>query len=92
MLADHLRALRQQVLHQLQPHLHAPRQVGKTTLAHIIANELGASMHVTSGPALEKKVRGGDKEGVQTLRLVETALKLLREGRARERTRNQGRI
>jgi Holliday junction DNA helicase RuvB len=28
--------------------------LGKTTLAHVIANELGASLRITSGPALEK--------------------------------------
>ncbi len=28
--------------------------LGKTTLAHVIANELGSSLRVTSGPALEK--------------------------------------
>ncbi len=28
--------------------------LGKTTLAHIIAKELGAQIRVTSGPALEK--------------------------------------
>ncbi|MBS1848141.1 MAG: Holliday junction branch migration DNA helicase RuvB [Actinobacteria bacterium] len=34
-----------------------PPGLGKTTLAGIIANELNAELHVTSGPALE---RGGD--------------------------------
>ncbi len=33
-----------------------PPGLGKTTLAGIIANELGVSMHTTSGPALERKV------------------------------------
>ncbi len=28
--------------------------LGKTTLAHVIANELGANLRVTSGPAIEK--------------------------------------
>ncbi len=28
--------------------------LGKTTLAHVIANELGTSLRITSGPALEK--------------------------------------
>jgi Holliday junction DNA helicase RuvB len=28
--------------------------LGKTTLAHIIANELGVSLHQTSGPVLER--------------------------------------
>src|SRR3990167_7685423 len=29
--------------------------LGKTTLAHLVAKELGANFKVTSGPALEKK-------------------------------------
>ncbi len=28
--------------------------LGKTTLAHVIANEMGANIRVTSGPAIEK--------------------------------------
>ena len=31
-----------------------PPGLGKTTLAHIIANELGVELHSTSGPVLEK--------------------------------------
>lgn len=34
--------------------LHGPPGLGKTTLAHIIANEVEAEIVVTSGPALEK--------------------------------------
>ena len=34
--------------------LHGPAGLGKTTLAHIIARELGQGIRVTSGPALEK--------------------------------------
>lgn len=34
--------------------LHGPPGIGKTTLAHIIASEMGASVRVTSGPAIEK--------------------------------------
>lgn len=33
---------------------HGPPGLGKTTLAHIIANEMGATVTHTSGPALEK--------------------------------------
>ena len=33
-----------------------PPGLGKTTLAAIIANELGVGMHTTSGPALERKI------------------------------------
>jgi len=42
---------------------HGPPGLGKTTLAHIIANEMGGSLTVTSGPALEK---GGDLLGILT--------------------------
>ncbi len=34
--------------------LHGPPGLGKTTLAHIIANELGSSIKITSGPVLDK--------------------------------------
>ena len=34
--------------------LHGPPGLGKTTLAHIMAREMGAQMRVTSGPAIEK--------------------------------------
>jgi Holliday junction DNA helicase RuvB len=34
--------------------LHGPPGLGKTTLAHVIANEVQAKVHVTSGPALTK--------------------------------------
>ncbi len=42
---------------------HGPPGLGKTTLAHIIANEMGGSLTVSSGPALEK---GGDLIGILT--------------------------
>jgi len=42
---------------------HGPPGLGKTTLAHIIANEMGGTLTVTSGPALEK---GGDLIGILT--------------------------
>jgi Holliday junction DNA helicase RuvB len=40
-----------------------PPGLGKTTLAHIIANELGANLVMTSGPAIERK---GDLAGILT--------------------------
>ena len=43
--------------------LHGPPGLGKTTLAHIISNELGATMKMTSGPVLEKP---GDLAGLLT--------------------------
>jgi Holliday junction DNA helicase RuvB len=42
---------------------HGPPGLGKTTLAHIIANEMGGTLTVSSGPALEK---GGDLVGILT--------------------------
>ncbi|OQX89990.1 MAG: Holliday junction branch migration DNA helicase RuvB [candidate division Zixibacteria bacterium 4484_93] len=42
---------------------YGPSGLGKTTLAHIIANELGVSCCSTSGPALEKP---GDLAGILT--------------------------
>ena len=42
---------------------HGPPGLGKTTLAHIIANEMGGKLTTTSGPALEK---GGDLIGMLT--------------------------
>ena len=43
--------------------LHGPPGLGKTTLANIIANELGANLKVTSGPVLDKP---GDLAGLLT--------------------------
>ncbi len=40
-----------------------PPGLGKTSLAHIIAHELGVGLHITSGPAIEKK---GDLAGFLT--------------------------
>jgi len=34
--------------------LHGPPGLGKTTLAHVIANEVNAQVHVTNGPAITK--------------------------------------
>jgi Holliday junction DNA helicase RuvB len=33
---------------------HGPPGLGKTSLAHVVANEMGASIRVTSGPAIER--------------------------------------
>ncbi len=43
--------------------LHGPPGLGKTTLAQIIANELGSNIKTTSGPVLEKP---GDLAGLLT--------------------------
>jgi len=43
--------------------LYGPPGLGKTTLAHLIASDLGASMKVTSGPAIE---RVGDLAAILT--------------------------
>ncbi|MFC2134301.1 Holliday junction branch migration DNA helicase RuvB [Bacteroidota bacterium] len=43
--------------------LTGPPGLGKTTLAHIIANELGANLKISSGPVLEKP---GDLAGMLT--------------------------
>lgn len=40
-----------------------PPGLGKTSLAHVIAQELGVQMHYTNGPALQKK---GDLAGILT--------------------------
>ena len=40
-----------------------PPGLGKTTLAHLIANEMGANLKTTSGPALDKK---GDLAAILT--------------------------
>jgi len=43
--------------------LHGPPGLGKTTLSHIVANELDASLKLSSGPVLEKP---GDLAGLLT--------------------------
>ena len=43
--------------------LHGPPGLGKTTLAHILKNELGSNLKITSGPVIEKP---GDLAGLLT--------------------------
>src|SRR5688572_24675643 len=43
--------------------LHGPPGLGKTTLAHIISNDLGVNLRVSSGPVLDKP---GDLAGLLT--------------------------
>ena len=43
--------------------LHGPPGLGKTTLAHILANELEVDIRITSGPVLDKR---GDLAGLLT--------------------------
>jgi Holliday junction DNA helicase RuvB len=43
--------------------LHGPPGLGKTTMAHIIANDMGVNIRVTSGPVLDKP---GDLAGLLT--------------------------
>lgn len=43
--------------------LHGPPGLGKTTLAHVVSNELSSQLHVTNGPGLTK---GADLMGILT--------------------------
>jgi Holliday junction DNA helicase RuvB len=57
---DAARGRKEPVEHML---LHGPPGLGKTTLAHVVANEMEAAVHVTNGPALTK---GADLVGILT--------------------------
>jgi Holliday junction DNA helicase RuvB len=66
-LVDNLRVFVSAARKRAEPLDHVlfcgPPGLGKTSLAHVIAAELGAQIHVTSGPALERK---GDLAGILT--------------------------
>jgi Holliday junction DNA helicase RuvB len=66
-LVDNLRVFVEAARRRKEPLDHVlfcgPPGLGKTSLAHVIAHELGSAIHVTSGPALEKK---GDLAGILT--------------------------
>jgi Holliday junction DNA helicase RuvB len=57
---DAAKARKEPIEHVL---LHGPPGLGKTTLAHVIAHEMNAQVHVTNGPALTK---GADLVGILT--------------------------
>src|SRR5688500_9716174 len=66
-LVERLRITLQAVKERKEPMehvlLHGPPGLGKTTLAHIVAQEMGTHVVVTSGPALTKP---GDLVGTLT--------------------------
>ena len=66
-LIDNLRVFVQAAKQRAEPLDHVlfcgPPGLGKTSFAHVIAAELGSQIHVTSGPALERK---GDLAGILT--------------------------
>ena len=66
-IVDNLHVFIQAALMRGEAHdhelLHGPPGLGKTTLANIISNEMGASLKMTSGPVLDKP---GDLAGLLT--------------------------
>ena len=66
-LKEHLRIILEAARRREQPVDHllfaGPPGLGKTTLAGIVATEMGVHLHVTSGPALE---RAGDLAAILT--------------------------
>ena len=66
-LKGHLRVMLAAAREREQPADHflfaGPPGLGKTTLAHIVATEMNAELHITSGPALE---RAGDLAAILT--------------------------
>jgi Holliday junction DNA helicase RuvB len=66
-VVDKLKVYVQAAKQRQEPLDHAlfcgPPGLGKTSLAHLIASELGVEIHVSSGPAIERK---GDLAGILT--------------------------
>jgi Holliday junction DNA helicase RuvB len=64
---ENLRILIDAALHRKEPLDHVlfygPPGLGKTTLAHVLANEMGVNIKITTGPALEKQ---GDLAAILT--------------------------
>ena len=62
-----------------------PPGLGKTTLSHVIANELGVGLRQTSGPVIEKagdlRLHGARRWGLLLLLLSTTSRKCCRRGR-----------